>query len=139
MNNEIASKLEHLREYVTILKGYQYHKIEELQTDHTLKGAIERYLEVALECTIDIGEMIISREKLKRPESYQGVFLILGEQGILPKNFAIKFAPSAGFRNRLVHMYAKIDIVKLHYYLQNNVGDIEQFGKYIAQYLIKHG
>ena len=139
MNDEIASKLEHLREYVTILKGYQYHKIEELQTDHTLKGAIERYLEVALECTIDIGEMIISREKLKRPESYQEVFLILGEQGILPINFAKKYAPSAGLRNRLVHMYAKIDIGKLHYYLQNNVGDIEQFGKYIAQYLIKHG
>ncbi|HMB45914.1 MAG TPA: DUF86 domain-containing protein [Candidatus Methanoperedens sp.] len=90
-----------------------------------------------MECTIDIGEMIISREKLKRPESYQEVFLILGEQGILPENFAIKFAPSAGFRNRLVHMYAKIDIEKLHYYLQNNIGDIEQFSKYIAQYLIK--
>ena len=139
MNDEIASKLEHLREYVTILKGYQHYKIEDLQTDHTLKGAVERYLEIALECTIDIGEMIISREKLKRPESYQEVFLILGEQGILSKNFAIKFAPSAGFRNRLVHMYAKIDIGKLHYYLQNNIGDIEQFGKYIAQYLIKRG
>ena len=59
------------------------------------------------------------------------------EQGILPENSAIQFAPSAGFRNRLVHMYAKIDIVKLHYYLQNNIGDIEQFSKYIAQYLIK--
>ena len=84
MNDEIASKLEHLGEYVSILKGYQHFKIEDLQTDHTLKGAVERYLEVALECTIDIGEMIISREKL-----------------------------------------------------QNNIEDIEQFGKYIAQYLIK--
>ena len=139
MNDEIASKLEHLREYITILKGYQHHQIEDLQADHTLKGAVERYLEIALESTIDIGEMIISREKLKRPESYQEVFLILGDQGILPKNFAIKFAPSAGFRNRLVHMYAKIDIGKLHYYLRNNIEDIEQFGKYIAQYLIKGG
>ncbi len=81
--------------------------------------------------------MIISKEKLKRPESYQEVFLVLGEHGILPGDFAIKFAPSVGFRNRLVHMYAKIDIVKLYNYLQNNVEDIEQFGKYIAQYLIK--
>ena len=129
MNDEITSKIEHLIEYVNILKGYQHFKIEDLQRDHTLKGAVERYLEIALECTIDIGEMIISIEKLKRPESYQDVFLILGEQGILPKSFAIKFAPSAGFRNRLVHMYAKIDIDKLHYYLQNNIGDIEQFSK----------
>ena len=138
MNDEIASKLEQLGEYVNILKGYQHFKIEDLQTDHTLKGAVERYLEVSLECTIDIGEMIISREKLKRPETYQEVFLVLGEHEILPENFAIKFAPSAGFRNRLVHMYSKIDINKLHYYLQNNVKDIEQFGKYIAQYLIKY-
>ncbi len=137
MNDEIASKIEQLVEYVNILKGYQHLKIEDLQRDHTLKGAVERYLEIALECSIDIGEMIISGEKLKRPESYQEVFLILGEQGILPGDFAIKFAPFAGFRNRLVHMYAKIDIEKLHYYLQNNIGDIEQFGKYIAQYLIK--
>jgi len=137
MNDEISSKLEQLEEYVEILKGYQHLKIEDLRTDHTLKGAVERYLEIALECTIDIGEMIISREKLKRPESYQEVFLILGEKGILPGNFAVKFAPSAGFRNRLVHMYTKIDIGKLHYYLQNNLEDIEQFGKYIAQYLMK--
>jgi uncharacterized protein YutE (UPF0331/DUF86 family) len=34
-------------------------------------------------------------------------------------------------------MYAKIDIGKLYYYLQNNIEDLEQFGKYIAQYLIK--
>ena len=137
MNDEITSKLEQLSEYVNILKGYQHIKIEDLLKDHTLKGAVERYLEVSLECTIDIGEMIISMEKLKRPETYQEVFLILGEHGILPQDFAIKFAPSAGFRNRLVHMYAKIDIEKLYYYLQNNIGDIELFGKYIAQYLMK--
>ncbi|HEY9205969.1 MAG TPA: DUF86 domain-containing protein [Candidatus Methanoperedens sp.] len=129
--------LNNLGEYVGILKGYQHFKIEDLQTDHTLKGAVERYLEVALEYAIDIGEMIISKEKMKRPESYQEVFLVLGEYGILPEDFAVKFAPSAGFRNRLVHMYAKIDIGKLYYYLQNNVEDIEQFGKYIAKYLIK--
>ena len=136
MNDEIISKLEQLSEYVNLLKGYQHIKIEDLLRDHTLKGAVERYLEVSLECTIDIGEMMISMEKLKRPETYQEVFLVLGENGILPPDFAIKFAPSAGFRNRLVHMYAKIDIEKLYYYLQNNIGDIELFGKYISQYLM---
>ncbi len=38
MNDEIASKLEQLGEYVGILKGYQHFKIEDLQTDHTLRG-----------------------------------------------------------------------------------------------------
>ena len=137
MNDEIASKLEMLEEYVAILKGYQHHDVEDLMRDHTLRGAVERYIEVALECMIDIGEMIISKEKLKRPDTYRDVFLLLGEHGILPDDFAKDLAPAAGFRNVLVHMYAKIDIDRLYYYLENNIEDIERFGEYIARYLIK--
>ncbi|HJH29802.1 MAG TPA: DUF86 domain-containing protein [Methanosarcinaceae archaeon] len=137
MSDEIASKLELLEEYVSYLREYQYYDMEDMMSDHTLKGAVERYIEVALECMIDIGEMIISREKLKRPDTYRDVFLVLGEHGILPEKFAINLAPAAGFRNVLVHMYSKIDVEKLHYYLENNLEDIEQFGKHIAQYLIK--
>jgi uncharacterized protein YutE (UPF0331/DUF86 family) len=137
MNDEIASKLEMLEEYIAILKGYQHHDVEDLMGDHTLRGAVERYIEVALECMIDIGEMIISKEKLKRPDTYRDVFLLLGEHGILPDNFAKDLAPAAGFRNVLVHMYAKIDIDRLYYYLENNLEDIERFGEYIARYLIK--
>ena len=137
MNDEIASKLEMLEEYIAILKGYQHHDVEDLMRDHTLKGAVERYIEVALECMIDIGEMIISKEKLKRPDTYRDVFLLLGEHGILPNDFAKDLAPAAGFRNVLVHMYAKIDIDRLYYYLENNLEDMERFGEYIARYLIK--
>jgi len=137
MNDEIESKLEMLEEYVAILNGYQHHDVEELMRDHTLRGAVERYIEVALECMIDIGEMIISKEKLKRPDTYRDVFLLLGEHGILPDDFAKDLAPAAGFRNVLVHMYAKIDIDRLYYYLENNLEDIERFGEYIARYLIK--
>ncbi len=137
MNDEIESKLEMLEEYVAILKGYQDHDVEDLMRDHTLRGAVERYIEVALECMIDIGEMIISKEKLKRPDTYRDVFLLLGEHGILPDDFAKDLAPAAGFRNVLVHMYAKIDIDRLYYYLENNLEDIERFGEYIARYLIK--
>jgi uncharacterized protein YutE (UPF0331/DUF86 family) len=137
MSNEIASKLELLEEYVAILREYQQYDVEDIMSDHTLRGAVERYIEVALECMIDIGEMIISREKLNRPDTYRDIFLALGEHGVLPEDFAKKLAPAAGFRNVLVHMYAKINVEKLHYYLENNLEDIEGFGKYIAQYLIK--
>jgi uncharacterized protein YutE (UPF0331/DUF86 family) len=137
MKDEIASKLEMLEEYIAILKGYQHYNVEDLMCDHTLRGAVERYIEVALECMIDIGEMIISKEKLKRPDTYRDVFLLLGEHDILPDDFAKDLAPSAGFRNVLVHLYAKIDIERLYYYLENNLEDIERFGEYIARYLIK--
>jgi len=43
---------------------------------------------------LDIGEIIISMEELRKPEEYKEVIEILGEADILPKEFAKKFAPS---------------------------------------------
>lgn len=111
--------------------------MEQLKKDFTLRGAVERYLELALECVIDIGEMIISAEGLRKPEKYREVIEILGERNIIPKDFAERFAPSAGFRNVLVHMYMRIDINKIFFFLQNNLKDFDVFAKYVAGYLKK--
>jgi len=137
MKNEISSKLERLREYLKILRSYQSHSLKDLKNDITLRGAVERYLEISLESCLDIGEMIISKEKARKPETYREVIEILGEIGVLPEDFVDKFAPAAGFRNILVHMYAEIDIEKVYKYLQNNLDDINNFAKFIAEYLKK--
>jgi uncharacterized protein YutE (UPF0331/DUF86 family) len=136
MIKEINFKLEQLGEYVSILREYQQYDIEEIMNNHTLRGAIERYMEVSLACMIDICEMVISIEKLRRPDTYREVILILGQRGILPEDFSRKLAPAAGFRNVLVHMYADIDIGKLYSHLQNDIVDLELFAGYIAKYLI---
>lgn len=135
MKDEIVSKLEMLGEYLRILRGYQSHSLEELKMDVTLRGAVERYMAVAIECCLDMGNMIISKEKARKPESYREVIEILGGVGVLPKDFAEKFAPAASLRNILVHMYARVDIEKIYGYLQNNLEDINEFAKFIAKYL----
>jgi len=105
-----------------------------------LRGAVERYMEVSLLYVIDICEMIISSERLKRPDTYREAVLILGQHNILPMTFAEKLAPAAGFRNVLVHMYTDIDLEKLYSHLQNDIDDLELFAEYIAKYLLsKHG
>ena len=104
---------------------------------HMLRGAVERYLQVSLECMLDIGEIIISEEKIKRPESYKEILRTLGEIGVLPEAFARKIEPAAGFRNVLVHMYAKIELDRLYDNLQNGVEDMELFTEYVAQFLAK--
>jgi uncharacterized protein YutE (UPF0331/DUF86 family) len=140
MIDEINSKLEQLGEYVNILKEYQSYEIEEIRDNRTLRGAVERYMEISLACMIDICEMIISSETLKRPDTYREAILILGQHNILPITFAEKLAPAAGFRNVLVHMYTNIDLEKLYSHLQNDIDDLELFAEYIAKHLIsKHG
>lgn len=135
MRARIYSKLEDLKKYVQFLRSYQSHGKEKLREDYTLRGAAERYLQLALECTLDTGEMIISKEGLRKPERYKEVIEILGEEGILPREFAERFAPSMGLRNILVHRYAEIDLDELYGHLQHDLEDFNTFAKFVAKYV----
>lgn len=132
---DILQKLELLRDYVSYLKSYQKYTLENLQKDYTLRGAIERYFQLAIECVIDIAEIIISELKIKRPEEYREAIDLLGEKGIIPGDFAYYFAPIAGFRNILVHEYTKVDLKEVHRHLQEDLPDFDKFARYIADYL----
>lgn len=137
LKEKVSRKLESLREYVGYLKEYQRCTIEDLKRDPTLRGAVERYLHLSAECVIDIAEIMISEFGLRKPEEYRESIDILGEAGIIPDEFAHYFSPVAGFRNILVHEYAKIDLSEVHRHLQKDLGDFEKFSKYIVDYLNK--
>jgi uncharacterized protein YutE (UPF0331/DUF86 family) len=137
MNGEIASKLKDLEKYAQLLEQYKKRGMAELQKDLTLRGAVERYMQLAIEIVIEIGEMIIAREGFQKPETYKEVIEILGREGVLEQKFARKFAPAAGFRNILVHMYGGIHVDELYDHLQKDVGDFDTFAKQIAGYLKK--
>jgi uncharacterized protein YutE (UPF0331/DUF86 family) len=128
-------KLEKLREYITYLKDYRKHSVEDLKNDHTLQGAVLHYLQLAIESIIDVGEMLISELKLRKPEEARDVFKILAENKIIPDDFAEHFAPVAGFRNILVHEYAAVDLTKVHAHLQNDLRDFDFYAKCVAKYI----
>jgi uncharacterized protein YutE (UPF0331/DUF86 family) len=135
LHEKVADKLDRLKEYVGYLKGYQKYALNDLIRDPTLKGAVERYLHLSAECVIDIAEIMIAELGLRKPEEYREAINILGETGILPDEFAYYFAPIAGFRNILVHEYAKIDLAEVYRHLQQDLADFEKFTVYIIEYL----
>ncbi|MBI5193209.1 MAG: DUF86 domain-containing protein [Nitrospirae bacterium] len=132
---KVSRKLNNLREYVGYLNGYRNSTMEDLKRDHTLRGAVERYMHLSAECVIDVAEMMISELELRKPEEYKESIDILGEAGIIPDEFAYSFSPVAGLRNILVHEYTKIDLEEIHRHLQKDLPDFEKFSKYIADYL----
>lgn len=135
VHEKVAKKLEQLREYVGYLKNYQKYSLDDLTKDHTLRGAVERYMHLSAECVIDIAEMIIAELGLRKPEEYREAIEILGESGILPKEFAYYFAPIAGFRNILVHEYTRIDLAEVYRHLQQDLIDFDKFARYVIEYL----
>jgi uncharacterized protein YutE (UPF0331/DUF86 family) len=84
-----------------------------------------------------ILQIIISEEGLERPPDYKSVFLVLGKNSILPKDFAEKLAPISGFRNVLVHMYEEVDLGILEEFLTGKLGGFEKFAGYALEYIEK--
>lgn len=133
----IHSKLEKLKEYSGYLAEYQKSSLEDLQSNHTLQGAVLHYLQLSIEVSLDIGEMIVSQEKLNKPQFARDVFGLLAEKGIIDKAFAQRFAPVASLRNILVHEYAEIDLAQVYRHLQADLKDFHLYAQHIAKYLAK--
>lgn len=138
MSNEfsgIERRLDELSERLARLEPLRNRSLEEFNADPYLKDIVERNLEVAAQCCIDICNRIIAMENLRKPTDYYEAFLILGEAEVLDVDFAKKLAPIARFRNILVHDYLKLDWELVYKNLQG-LEDLEQFHYFIREWMI---
>jgi len=131
-------RLDKLREFQKLLQGYRKIRWGIFKDDLTIQGAAQHYFLLAIECCLDIGEIIIADKQFRHPTDNRDVFRVLGEHRVLPKPFAEKFMLAAGFRNLLVHGYTKIDLAKVYEHLQNEVKQFSIYARYISRYIEKH-
>lgn len=131
---KINTRLETLREYVKILKSLKGVTGKDLATNIDKRAKAERYLQLAIEACVDIAELIISDQRLPTPKTARETIEILGDNGILKKEFASEFAPAVGFRNILIHDYLKIDYNQVADKINNRLGDFEKFAQQVAKF-----
>ena len=131
----IMAKLSKLQQYLNYLRELQKSSFEDFVSDFKITGAVERYLQVSIECMIDIGNEIISSLQLRRPERYRDIPYILARSGVIPERFADTMASMIGFRNLLVDDYATINLKLVYEFLQTKLTDFEEFIRYIVEWL----
>ena len=126
--------MDELSERLGRLEPLREKPLDEFLQDAYLRDIVERNLEIAIQCCIDIANRLISLEQAPKPrDSYESI-LRLGELGVLPVAFARKLAPMAGFRNILAHEYLAIDWDLVYEHLQR-LGDLYQFADYLRGWL----
>lgn len=90
--------MDELNERLRRLEPLRARPLDEFLQDAYLRDIVERNLEIAIQCCIDIAHRIISLEGALKPrDAYDGI-LRLGELGVIPMGFARQIAPMAGFR-----------------------------------------
>lgn len=137
-SQSFAVRVEKLREYLKILRDIQRASRSQFLTDYHVYGLAERYLQLAIECLLDIGSMLIIQYNFPKPSVKQEIIDILREEGVLPMNFADQLSGIAGFRNILIHDYVKIDRKRVYEYLQKNLPQFETFLRHVIRYTRRH-
>jgi len=129
--------LKRLERSLQILQQSGKITFEDLVSNEVLLSAVERNFQVAIECILDIGNHIIAEKGFESPDDNEDIIRILGEEGIIPSDFAGRIKGIAGFRNILVHEYTGIDYGVLYNYLVNRLDDFREFARYISVFLRK--
>lgn len=72
------------------------------------RAALERFLQVAIEEVINIGNEVIVKQELGTALTYKEIFQILEKHNVISRPLSRELQYFCGFRNRLVHLYWEI-------------------------------
>lgn len=133
----ILKKLEEINGYLNETRDFFKFSDKEILKDSGKLHIAERLLQLLVDIMIDINQHFIKELNLEISEDFQGTFYILGENRILPINFAKKIAPVVGLRNRIVHRYDTLNKSLFIKTFRKNYPDFKQYIKFILGYLKK--
>jgi len=128
----IENKISSAKKYLKILEKYQKYSQEEIENDVDRRGAVERYLYLAAQSSIDLADALIAYKNFRKPATLGESFRILEENGVILPELTEKMVKMTGFRNVVAHDYDKINYDIIYDVLQNRLNDIKVFLEVIA-------
>lgn len=129
--NIIENKISIIKKYLNTLERYKKYSQPEIENNPDLIGAVERYLHLVVQATIDLAEAVIAFRNFRKPTSMSENFDILNEEDIVNNKLTEELVKMVGFRNVIVHDYDKVDYDIVFDVLHNKLKDIEKFLKII--------
>ena len=123
----IENKISSNRKYLKILKRYKVYSRQEIEENVDIRGAVERYLYLAAQASIDLAEAVIAYKGFRKPTTMSETFYILNEEDIVSGELTEKMVRMVGFRNVMAHDYEKVNYDIVYDVLQNRLADVAEF------------
>jgi uncharacterized protein YutE (UPF0331/DUF86 family) len=125
MNGDaVLTKAQIVRENLTQLAAIPQSTLAEFESDFRNVQSALHLLQTSIQSLIDIGSWYCAALGLRTPASSHEVFERLESDGRLPAGTAARAAPIVGFRNRVVHLYDRIDASVVHRILTEDRPDL---------------
>lgn len=131
----IAQRLERLKIYVKMLRNLQKGGKKKVCKDDIHFAAMERYLQLAVECVLAVGNHIIAGLNLRKPSTYEQIIQILGEEKVITKKAMTLARTVPSLRTFLVHDCNTMEREKLFDAAKENLPAFEELAKAYQKFL----
>jgi len=142
MDERIKEHLKLLNKYYLLLVDVQKVDRKKYLEDFIIRGSTERFLQLAIESCLNIGNRLLSlyqfEKPVKSPETYADIFVEMRNLGAIDFEFSKRLEQMAKFRNRLVHIYWDLDPEKVYQFVRENLDDFKLFEQKVVKFLNKH-
>jgi uncharacterized protein YutE (UPF0331/DUF86 family) len=126
MTRDIQGKLDLLRDNLEHMARIPQGTLEEFLADfRNLDAALHR-LQTTIQALVDVGIHKLTGLGLGTPRSSQDIFERLESAGHLPAGTTARYRPVLAFRNRVVHLYDRVDPARVYQILRHERGDLAQ-------------
>jgi uncharacterized protein YutE (UPF0331/DUF86 family) len=103
--------------------------------DPATEWARERGLQIAAQAVFDIGNHVLSGGFAERPADYAAIPTMLHRRDVISAELEARLRGLAGFRNLLVHDYARVDPVRVRAMLETRLPDLVAFADAVEDWL----
>lgn len=117
------------------LRAFREAGEDEFVREPALHDLAERYLHLAVEAALDLGNHWIADRSLPTPDTNRDTFTVLERANEIPADLAHRLRGWAGFRNILVHQYLDIDHAIAYRAIVHDLVDLEQLGTWAVRKL----
>ena len=100
--------------------------LEEFASDFRNVAATLYLLQTSIQALIDVAGQRVAEHAAGTPRTSHALFEALEERGLLPHGIATRVVPIVGFRNRIVHLYDRVDERRVYEILVTHRHDIAE-------------
>jgi uncharacterized protein YutE (UPF0331/DUF86 family) len=129
----VLRKIDKIETYLGIIRSKKDPGIDAFQKDRDLQSIVLFNLIQAIQSCIDISTHIISDAGWDMPGTQADIFDTLAKKKVIGPQLSKKMIRMAGFRNRIVHEYEKIDLKIVHRVWQRNSKDLDAFCRVVVK------
>ena len=123
----IVAKAATVKKHLKRIETKRGNSLDAFKNDIDRQDIVFFNLQMAIQNCVDIAAHIVGEKGFGVPGSTNELFYLLEENGYLQPEITEKMTRAVGFRNLMVHEYAKIDIEQVYVSAHEHLDDLNDY------------